>query len=84
MSNVNAFIVCHLRTHPLRKSQNCFDFSVSLRTVILVSIDSTSHNASMSLIQYLVSLNFGVQSQIEEFLKIEKVHQNGISGIEGS
>ena len=34
-------------------------FSVSLRTVILVSIDSTSHNASMSLIQYLVSLQFG-------------------------
>ena len=52
-------IVCHLRTHPLRNSQNCVDFSVSLRTVILVSIDSTSHNASMSLIQYLVSLQFG-------------------------
>ena len=41
MSNVYAFIVCHLRSHPLRKSQNCVDFSVSLRTVILVSIDST-------------------------------------------
>ena len=59
-------------------------FSVSLRTVILVSIDSTSHNASMSLIQYLVSLHSGVQSQIEEFLEIEKVHQNGIFVIEGS
>ena len=46
-------------TLPLRKTQNCVDFSVSLRTVILVSIDSTSHNASMSLIQYLVSLQFG-------------------------
>ena len=77
MSNVYAFIVCHLSTHPLRKSQNGFDVSVSLRTVILVSIDSTSPNASMSLIQ------LGVQSQIEEFLEIEKVHQNGISGIEG-
>ena len=33
---------------------------ISLRTVILVSIDSISHNASMSLIQYLVvSLQFG-------------------------
>ena len=42
MSNIYAFIVCHLRTHPLRKSQNRFAFSVSLRTVILVSIDSTS------------------------------------------
>ena len=52
-------IVCHLRTHPLRKSQNGVDVSVSLRTVILVSIDSTSHNVSMSLIQYLVSLQFG-------------------------
>ena len=59
MSNVYAFIVCHLRTHPLRKSQNGVDVSVSLRTVILVSIDSTSHSASMSLIQYLVSLQFG-------------------------
>ena len=59
MSNVYAFIVCHFRTHPLRKSQNCVDFSVSMRTVILVSIVSTSHNASMSLIQYLVSLKFG-------------------------
>ena len=59
MSNVYASIVCHLRTDPLRKTQNCVDFSVSLRTVIQVSIDSTSHNASMSLIQYLVSLQFG-------------------------
>ena len=32
MSNVYAFIVCHLGTHPHRKSQNCFAFSVSLRT----------------------------------------------------
>ena len=59
MSNIYAFIACQLRTHPLRESQNCVDFSVSLRTVILVSIDSTSHNASMPLIQYLVSLQFG-------------------------
>ena len=46
---------------PLRKTQNCDNFSVSLRAVILVSIDctSSSHNASMSLIQYLVSLQFG-------------------------
>ena len=48
-----------LRTHLLRKSQNCVDFSASLSTVILVSIDSTSHNVSMSLIQYQVSLQFG-------------------------
>ena len=79
MSNVYAFIVCHLRTHPLRKSQNGVDVSVSLRTVILVSIDSTSHNASMSLIQYLVSLQFGcVQSQTEKnFSKSKKYIRMG-------
>ena len=38
----------------------------------------------MSLIQYLVSLQFGGRSQIEEFLEIEKAHQNGNSGVEGS
>ena len=59
MSNVYASIVCHLCTDPLRKILNCVEFSISLRTVIQVSIDSTSHNASMSLIQYLVSLQFG-------------------------
>ena len=74
MLNVYALIVCHLRTHPLRKSQNCVDFSVSLRTVILVSTD---------LVPGFTAI-LGVQSQIEEFLEIEKVNQNGISGIEGS
>ena len=59
MANVYASIVCHLSTDQLRKKQNSVDFSVSLRTVIQVSIDSTSHNVSMSLIQYLVSLQFG-------------------------
>ena len=84
MSNVYASIVCHLRTDPLRKTQNCVDFSVSLRTVIQVNIDSTLHNATLSLIQYLVSLQLGVQSQIEEFLEIEIAHLNGNSGVEGS
>ena len=59
MSNVYASIVCNLGTDPLRKIQNSIDFSVSLRTVIQASIDSTSHYASMSLIQYLVSLQLG-------------------------
>ena len=53
------YCVPPLRIDPLRKAQNCVDFSVSLRTVILVSIDSSLHNASLSLIQYLVSLQFG-------------------------
>ena len=32
MSKVYAFIVCHLRIDPPRKTKNCVDFSVSLRT----------------------------------------------------
>ena len=84
MSNVYASIVCPLRADLLRKTQNSVDFSVSLRTVIQMSIDSTSHNASMSLIQCLGHCILGVQSQIEDFLEIEKAHQNGNSGVEGS
>ena len=84
MSNIYASIVCNLRTDRLRKTQNSVDFSISLRTVIQVSIDSTSHNASMSLISTWFHCNLGVQSQIEEFLEIEKAHQNGNSGVEGS
>ena len=67
-------IVCHLRTDPLRKTQNCVDFYISLSTVIQVSIDSTSHNASMSLIQYLVSLQFGLKN----FSKSKKHIRMGI------
>ena len=77
MSNVYASIVCHLRTDPLRKAQNCVDFSVSLRTVIQVSIDSTSHNASMSLIQYLVSL-WVYSHKLKNFSKSKKNIRMGI------
>ena len=84
MSNVYASSVCHLRTDPLRKTQNFVDFSVSLRTVIKVSIDSTSHNASMSLIQYLVSLQFGCTVTNCRISRNRKEYQNGNSGVEGS
>ena len=60
----------------IRISCTSFSHSIALR--------SENKLSSMSLIQYLVSLQLGVQSQIEEFLEIEKVYQNGISGIEGS
>ena len=52
--------------------------------VVQMSIDSTPHDALMSLIQYLFYCNLGVQSQIAEFLESEKAHQKGNSGVEGS
>ena len=60
----------------IRISCTSFSYSIALR--------SENKLSSMSLIQYLVSLKFGCTVTIEEFLEIENVHRNGISGIEGS
>ena len=59
-------------------SFNCTSFSHS------IALRSGNKLSSMSLIQYLVSRHLCVQSQIEEFREIEKSHQNGNSGVEGS
>ena len=63
----------------LKKTTELFDFSVSLHSVIQVSIDSTSHNASMSLIQYMVSLQFGCTvTNLKNFSKSKKHIRMGI------
>ena len=72
MRIVSAFIDSDLRFKSLSTTRNWVHFYLSLGTVTLMSITFTSFSMSFPLIQYLVSLIFGVQLHVAEYSEIKK------------